>query len=77
MEDKFLKIFVRQILKLNEDEFDLSNCEVIPNEFNKTEYKEIDILIINKRKSRQLSLKIKCLQKTAIMKMQIQVIKNN
>lgn len=46
--NKFAEIFVREVLNLNEENFNLSNYEVIPNEFNKSEYKEIDILIINK-----------------------------
>jgi len=46
--NKFADIFVREILKLNQDDFNLSNYEVIPNEYKKSEYKEIDILIINK-----------------------------
>lgn len=49
MGNAFSTLFVREILKLSEEEFDLSNVEVIPNEFNKTEYKEIDILLINKK----------------------------
>jgi hypothetical protein len=48
MNDTFSRIFVREILKLKEEKFKLSNYKVIPNENNKTEYKEIDILIINK-----------------------------
>lgn len=35
MEDLFLKIFVRDILKIKEIEFDINSCEVIPNEFLK------------------------------------------
>ena len=48
---KFLKSFIEVLSehghgeKLNK--FDLSNCEVIPNEKNKVEYKKIDILIKN------------------------------
>lgn len=48
MNDVFAKIFIRDILKISENEFNMKNYEVIPNEFNKTEYKEIDILIYNK-----------------------------
>ena len=47
MNNTFLKIFVREILKLEENYFDLNNCEVIPNEFNKKEEDEIDIFIKN------------------------------
>ncbi len=48
---KFLKSFIEVLSehghgeKLNK--FDLSNCEVIPDEKNKVEYKKIDILIKN------------------------------
>ena len=50
MKDVLLEIFVREILKINEEEFDLSSCEVIPNELNKTEEDEIDIFIKNKNR---------------------------
>ena len=49
MNDAFAQIFIHKILKLQEDDFILSDYEVIPNEINKSEYKEIDILIINKK----------------------------
>ncbi len=49
MNSKLLEIFVRDILKISTEQFSLNGVEVIPNEFNKTEYKEIDILIINKK----------------------------
>jgi hypothetical protein len=48
MSSFFSTIFIRKILELNEDEFNLSEFIVIPNEMNKSEFKEIDILIINK-----------------------------
>ncbi len=50
MNDVFLEIFIREILKINEEEFDINGCEVIPNEFNKKEEDEIDILIKNIKK---------------------------
>lgn len=42
---EYLKIFVRDTLKL--EEFEIDKCEVIPNEHNKSEYENIDILIYN------------------------------
>lgn len=54
MNSSFLESFVRNTLGLNEHEFDLNKCEVIPNEINKTEYKFIDILIINKGKKQAI-----------------------
>lgn len=42
--EKFAEIFIREAIKLDEENFDLSNNEVFPNEFNKSEYKNIDIL---------------------------------
>lgn len=59
MDNLFLKIFVRQVLKLNENEFDIDLCEVIPNENNKSEYKFIDILIINKAKKQAIIIENK------------------
>ncbi len=44
----FAKIFVEEILKVKD--FDFENYEVYPNEFNKSEYKEIDILLVDKNK---------------------------
>ena len=52
MGNVFCKILVREILKIDKTQFNLSNYIVLPNERVKSEYKEIDILIINK-KSRQ------------------------
>ena len=59
MSDKYLKIFVRDILQLNESQFDLNNISVVPNEINKTEYKEIDILLANKRTSQAIIIENK------------------
>lgn len=42
----FAKLFFEFVLK--KDNKFLNNYEVIPNEFNKTEFKEIDILLFNK-----------------------------
>ncbi|MEL1242363.1 PD-(D/E)XK nuclease family protein [Flavobacterium flavipallidum] len=55
----FLEIFVRDVLKLNENEFDLSNCQIFPNEEKKIEFKEIDILIINKLKKQAIIIENK------------------
>lgn len=49
MKDLFAEIFVRKVLELQEVNFDLSNYEVYPNEACKSEFKEIDILLINKK----------------------------
>ena len=56
----FLELFVHEILKI--EDFDLNNCEVYPNEQDKSEYKEIDILIINRLKKAVL-LKINARQR--------------
>jgi hypothetical protein len=52
MSNVFCEILVREILKIDKTQFNLSNYIVLPNERVKSEYKEIDILIMNK-KSRQ------------------------
>jgi len=49
MEGAFSQIFIREILKLKEKDFSLLKTTVIPNEAIKSEFKEIDILIINKQ----------------------------
>lgn len=59
MGDLYLKIFVRDILQLNESQFDLNNISVVPNEINKTEYKEIDILLVNKLTSQAIIIENK------------------
>lgn len=43
--DLFLKLFL-QVLSI--DDFDTSQCKVYPTEYDKSEYNEIDILIINR-----------------------------
>lgn len=48
MSRKFCELFIREVLELEKDKFDLINSEVLPNEHSKSEYKDIDILIINK-----------------------------
>lgn len=53
----FLKLFVHEILKI--EDFDLNNCEVYPNEQDKSEYKEIDILIINRLKKQAIIIENK------------------
>lgn len=55
----YLEIFVREILNLNKNEFDLTNCQVLPNQEKKSEYKEIDILIINKFKKQAIIIENK------------------
>jgi len=56
---EFLKSFVRDILKIEENYFDLNNCEVFPTQKDKSEYKEIDILIINKIKKQAIIIENK------------------
>ncbi len=48
MKELYCELFIRNVLKLNENEFSLSDFKVLPNEVDKSEYKFIDILIINK-----------------------------
>src|SRR5690606_34972016 len=55
----FLEIFVRDILKLKTDDFDLSNCEVIPKEIDKKEFEYIDILIVNKARKQAIIIENK------------------
>lgn len=55
----FLELFVRQILRIDESKFDLTDCEVFPNEQNKTEYENIDILIINEMKKQSIIIENK------------------
>lgn len=59
MSDVYLKLFIREILNLNDEEFSLSNIKVLPNEKEKSEYKHIDILIINKSKSQAIIIENK------------------
>ena len=59
LEDLFAKIFIRDILKIDENDFDLTKFLVIPNEFIKSEYKDIDILIINKTKRQAIIIENK------------------
>lgn len=50
MNGEYLHSFVREILKLDQEKFDLSkvsNVVVLPNENRKSEYKDIDLLIVN------------------------------
>lgn len=58
-EEKFLELFVRRILKLEEEKFIISHSEVIPNEQNKTEYEEIDILILNENEKQAIIIENK------------------
>ncbi len=50
----FLELFVRDILKIPAERFDLHHCEVFPNGQDKSEYEEIDILIINPTESQAI-----------------------
>ncbi|MFY8066245.1 MAG: PD-(D/E)XK nuclease family protein [Flavobacterium sp.] len=59
MKYRYLELFVREVLKFNNEKFDLSNVLVLPNEKNKSEYKEIDILIINKVKGQAIIIENK------------------
>lgn len=58
-EHDFLELFVREILKIEKEKFDINNCEVIPNEENKSEYEEIDILIINEKEKQAIVIENK------------------
>ncbi|RZK39903.1 MAG: hypothetical protein EOO90_17155 [Pedobacter sp.] len=59
MNDTYLKLFIRDILNLNEEQFSLSSIKVLPNEKEKSEYKHIDILVINKSKSQAIIIENK------------------
>lgn len=59
MNEIYLKLFVREILGLDDKQFDLTNVIVVPNETEKSEYKEIDILIVNKRTSQAIIIENK------------------
>ena len=55
----FLELFISKILKLSKNQFDIENCEVYPNEQDKKERWEIDILIINKVKQQAIIIENK------------------
>lgn len=59
MNAEYVQIFVRDILNLKKEEFNLSQVIVLPNESKKSEYKEIDILIANKSKSQAIIIENK------------------
>ncbi len=59
MSNKYLELFVREILKLEEQKFDLTKVLVLPNESKKSEYKDIDLLIINKTRSQAIIIENK------------------
>lgn len=63
MNESFCEIFVREILNLNKGQFDLQDFEVLPNEKTKSEYKEIDILIINKKTKQAIIIENKIFAK--------------
>jgi len=63
MDNIFCEIFVREILKIDKTQFNLSSYIVLPNERVKSEYKKIDVLIINKKSKQaiiELSLRTDC-----------------
>lgn len=55
----YTELFIRDILKLNSVEFNLSDFKVFPNERQKSEYKYIDILIVNKAQSQAIIIENK------------------
>lgn len=59
MNGQYLHLFIREILKLEPEKFDLSKVIVLPNESRKSEYKDIDLLIINKSKSQAIIIENK------------------
>ena len=59
MENLYLKLFVRDILNLESEQFDISNVKVLPNENRKSEYKEIDLLLVNKYRSQAIIIENK------------------
>ncbi len=59
MNKTYINLFVLDVLKLNEERFDLSNVLVLPNEAKKSEYKEIDILVVNKSRSQAIIIENK------------------
>ena len=58
--NSYAKIFIEEILKKDlEQDFSLEGYKVIPNEYNKSEYKEIDILLINENKKQAIIIENK------------------
>jgi hypothetical protein len=57
MGNAFLKCFVQNILKL--DDFDIEDCQVYPNEQDKSERYYIDILLINKKEKKAIIIENK------------------
>lgn len=55
----FLKLFLKIVLNLPESDFDIENSQILPNEHNKSEYQEIDILIINEIKKQAIIIENK------------------
>lgn len=64
----FLDLFVREILKIEEEKFSLKGCEVIPNKQNKSEYEEIDILLINDNEKQAIIIENKIHAEPSIQK---------
>lgn len=59
MGNLYAKLFIHEILKLTDEQFDLSDFKVFPNEQYKVEYEFIDILIINERMSQAIIIENK------------------
>ena len=59
MTNTYCSLFIKNVLKISDAEFNLSNFEVFPNEYEKSEYKFIDILIINKSRSQAIIIENK------------------
>lgn len=59
--DFFARKFFEEVLKI--DTNFLNDYEVVPNEYNKTEFKEIDILLVNKKQSHAIIIENKIFAK--------------
>ncbi|WP_442795769.1 PD-(D/E)XK nuclease family protein [Pelobium manganitolerans] len=51
MGNKFFRLFLEEVLLLTDAQFNMESYQVIPNESNKTEYKEIDILVTDEERA--------------------------
>lgn len=67
-EKDFLKLFLKIVLKINKNEFEVENSYIQPNETNKTEYQEIDILLINQSKKQAIIIENKINAEDSILK---------
>jgi len=59
MKSKFAEIFIRNILEIPNEIFSLEGLEVFPSENSKSEYKEIDILLINRQRKQAIIIENK------------------